>query len=332
VLAIAFLAIQSCSHKKKEENTAAVQQSVPPPDLEIDRLSKLIEANPSDAAAYYQRSKAYIDQKKFKPAFTDINRAIALDSSHADYFVTEGDILFANRQIPQAVSVFQRALALDDKNMDAYLRLAELHLYLKKYQESIQYANEALKIDKHRAKAYFIKGFVYKESGDTAKAISSFQTCVEQEPENYDAFMQLGLLFESKKNKLAAQYYSDALRLNPKSIEALYDRAMYYQETEDFNQSIEDYTAILQIDPNFKDAHYNLGYIHLVYLKVYDQAIRHFTDAIRCDPYFVKAYYNRGLCYEQVGDIAAAAADYKQALSIAPTYDPAIQGLKRVKE
>jgi tetratricopeptide (TPR) repeat protein len=325
-----LLLFWSCRQKKEEEKAASQQTATPV--TEVDRLTNEITVNPKNANAYYQRAKIYTGQKKFKPALADINQAIALDSTKAGYFLTQADILFTNLLIPQAKQAFEKSLELDPKNTEVYLKLAELHLYLKKYKDCLQYANEALKIDKHMAKAYFIKGFAFKEGGDTAKAISSFQTCVEQEPENYDGYMQLGLLYSARKSKLAAQYFSNALRLNPKSIEALYGRGLFYQETKEFNKAFEDYTSILRIDPNYKDAHYNLGYIHLVHLKVYDQAIRHFNDAIRSDPYFVQAYYNRGLCYENLGDIAAAAKDYKQALNIFPTYKLAKEGLKRVRE
>ena len=330
IIFIAALSVfYSCKQKQQEEKKP-VARAFSTIEPEVDRLSKEIKANPKNADALFRRAKVYVDQKKFKLAFADINQAVALDSLKTDYLLLQADVLFANMMIPQAVETFQKSIALNPKNTEAYLKLAELQLYIKKYKESIQYANEALKINKHIGKAYFIKGFVFKETGDTIKAISSFQTCVEQEPDNYDAYMQLGILYGAKKNKLAAQYYANALRLNPKSIEALYDRGLFYQDNQEFNKAIEDYTAILKIDPNNKDAHYNLGYIHLVYLKVYEQAIKHFTDAIRCDPYFVQAYYNRGLCYENLGNIAAAAEDYKQAIKIYPTYKLAFDGLKRV--
>ena len=328
IFAIALLF--SCKQKKSEEKTK-IPQTVYSVNAELDRLSKEIVANPQNADAYYLRSKLYIGEKNFKKAYADINQAVQLDSLKVDFLMLLADIQFANTMIPQAIQTFQKCIALNPKNIDAYLKLAELHLYIKKYKESIRYANEALKIDKHHGKSYFIKGFVFKENGDTAKAISSFQTCVEQEPDNYDAYMQLGILNGARKNTRAVQYYSNALRLKPKSIETLYARGLFYQDNLGYNKAMEDYSTILQIDPNYKDAHFNMGYIHLVYLKVYDQAIRHFTDAIQCDQYYVKAFYNRGLSYEYIGNATAAEADFKKALGIFPTYTLAIDGLKRLK-
>ena len=325
----ALSVLYSCKQKQQEEKKS-VPQATSTIEPEADQLTKEINANPKNADAYYRRAKIYVGQKKFKLASTDIGQAVQLDSLNVNYLLVQADVMFSSMMFPQAVETFKKCIALNPKNTEVFLKLAELHLYIKKYGESIQYANDALKIDKHIGKAYFIKGFVYKETGDTVRAMSSFQTCVEQEPDNYDAYMQLGILYGAKKNKLAPQYYANALRLKPKSIETLYDRGLFYQDNNELNKAIEDYTAILQIDPNYKDAHYNLGYIHLVYLKVYDQAIKHFTDAIRCDQFFVQAWYNRGLCYESLGNIAAAAEDFKQALKIYPTYKLAIKALKRV--
>jgi len=64
--------------------------------------------------------------------------------------------------------------------------------------------------------------------------------------------------------------------------------AMFYQEHDELNSAIEEYTNILKIDPKYKAAHYNLGYIHLVYLKVYDVALKHFSNAILCDPNYAE--------------------------------------------
>ena len=105
---------------------------------------------------------------------------------------------------------------------------------------------------------------------------------------------------------------------------------MFYQETADFNNAIETYTTIIQIDPNYKFAYFNLGYIHLVYLKVYDVAIDYFTKAIKADPAYAEAYYNRGYSFELRGDMINAKTDYKKALELKTNYQKAIEGLNRV--
>jgi tetratricopeptide (TPR) repeat protein len=321
----------SCGPNKTEEKKTATPVPVGT-EAEIDKLNKEINEQPNNADAHYRRAKIYVSEKKFKVAANDINAAVALDTTKADYYFLQADVFFANLLIPQSIQAFEKSISLSPDNADAYLRLAELHLYIKKYKESIQYANDALRIDKHRAKAYFIKGFVFKEMGDTSNAISSFQTCSEQEPDNYDAYIQLGLLYGARHNKVAIQYYNNALRLNPKSTEALYNRGLFYQDNGELNKAIEDYTAIKQIDPTYKDAYFNTGFINLVFLKNYNEAVLQFTDAIRYGQYYLEAYYNRGLSYERLGNKTAAEADYKEALKVMPTYKLALEGMKRLRK
>lgn len=126
------------------------------------------------------------------------------------------------------------------------------------------------------------------------------------------------------------EYFNNALRIKPESEEALYGRAMFLQENGDYDRAIQDYTQILKINPRNKNAHYNLGYVHYTYLKVYSQAIKHYDDAIAADPNYAEAYYSRGLCYEAVGNIDAAIADYQKSLQLKPGYELPQLGLKRI--
>jgi len=325
LLAVLF---SSCRHEapKKEQPGGHMGGEL------LEQLNRKIMENTSDPDLLAQRAAYFRDRKQYQNALNDINRAIALDSARAAFWTIKAEVLFSIVQVPQAVEAFQKVTSLDPSNADAWLKLAELSMYVREYQASINYANEALKVNSKLEKGYFIKGFVYKETYDTARAISSFQTCLEVNPKSYDACMQLGILFAAHGNPLALQYYGKALQLRPGSIETLYDRAMYYQDAQEYNRAMEDYTAILQLNPNYKEAYFNLGYIHLAYLKVYRQAIRYFSDAIHCDSLYIEAYYNRGLTFESLGDVQNAAEDYKKALSIHPRYELAQKGLERVSK
>ena len=121
--------------------------------------------------------------------------------------------------------------------------------------DALKYANEALRKDDRLAKAYFIKGFVYKETKDTANAISSFQTVVELDPDNYDAYILLGNIFSKRGNPIALQYFGDALRIRPSSTEAFYNRGLFLQDAGKLDAAVADYTTLLKLDPGYSDAH-----------------------------------------------------------------------------
>jgi tetratricopeptide (TPR) repeat protein len=328
LVAVAFLS--SCGTKKKNDEKAATDSTAAKVATPVDELTEKIKADLGNPELYSTRAKYYLAEKKFTPAMNDINKAISIDSTKADYFLTMANIHFATMNIPKSEEAFQKAISIDNKNIEAYLKLAEMYLYLKKYKESIQNANEALKVDPHLAKAYFLKGYVMAESGDTSRAISNYQTCVEQEPAYYDAFMQLGLIYSRRLKPLAVEYLNKALALRPSSTEVIYARGLFYQESGDIDRAVADYNKILEIDPNYKDAYYNLGYIEVNYRKNYQKGIEFFTKAIEKDKYYAQAFYNRGYCYEMLGDKQKAMADYKSALENAPKYDMAIKGMKRI--
>jgi tetratricopeptide (TPR) repeat protein len=67
-----------------------------------------------------------------------------------------------------------------------------------------------------------------------------------------------------------------------------------------------------------------------VILKVTPEAIKHYSRAIEANPAYPEAWYNRGICYEAVGNLEAAANDFREALKLRPAYPPAEEGLKRV--
>src|SRR5205085_7224819 len=122
-----------------------------------------------------------------------------------------------------------------------------------------------------------------------------------------------------RKNKMALQYYNNALRIQPSSTEAFYNRGLLYQNMGELEKATNDYEAILKLDRNYADAHYNLGYIDLAFKKDYNSAITHFTDAIRINKQYAEAFYNRGVAYDFLGDRKSAVKDYRQALNIVPT-------------
>jgi Flp pilus assembly protein TadD len=62
----------------------------------------------------------------------------------------------------------------------------------------------------------------------------------------------------------------------------------------------------------------------------YKAAVADFDEAIRLDPRDADAYQSRGAMHEELGNAAAARADYAKALEILPEHEDARESLARL--
>ena len=204
-----------------------------------------------------------------------------------------------------------------------------MYFLVRQYENAITHINKALKVDENIAQAYYLKGSVFKEMGDTSKAISSMQTAIEQDTKFFDAFLDIGILYASRKNPLALEYYSNALRLRPNDDNVLYAKAKLLQDLNKIDESVALYQEILKVNKNNANALYNLGAINLDKKKNPNVAIDYFSKAIAADPKYTEAYFARGVCFEQIKELENAKADYNMCLKITPNYEPALEALNK---
>ena len=297
---------------------------------EIDRINQIILDDPDEATGYYQRAIYRQQHDSLLTALADMERAILLDSTQAVYYESLGGIRYRNADIQGAMLSFEKCIELDDENAECKFRKAEILLVLRRYQETLDLVNEALRINENAAKGYYIKGWVYKEMADTNLAISSMRTAVEQDPDYYDAWIQLGLLHAGRFDDLAIEYYNTAIEINPRSTEAWYNKGMFAQSIGWDSLALACYAEIMVFDPHNPTAYYNSGWVELEMTGNNDKAIELFNKAVEILPEYYQAYFNRGLAHERNGDLDAARDDYRRALAVQPDYDLAANGLDRM--
>lgn len=324
------LLLGSCGSNESTQNKVVSDTTTIKTPEELNQLNAAIAADSENADLYNKRAKYYYSTNNLGAGLQDIEKALSLDSTKAAYYFTASNFYFSANKTGAAKAALEKCIALDENNVEAILKLAELYLYVAKYDKSIEYINKALKIDMYQSTGYFMKGMCYKELKDTAKAISSMQTAVEQDKQYYHAYMQLGLLCAAQKNKLAADYYKNAIRIQPKSIEAWYALGKCYQDMGDGDNAIATYTELVKFDTQNKFAYHNMGVIYLTNLKLNEKALENFSNAIKADAKYVDAYYGRGVTYQTIGDKKNATADFQSCLAINPDYTAAQEALKKL--
>mgnify|MGYP000878740981 CR=1 FL=1 len=336
VLSVALLCLflVRCSppqdEQLKNDNRKADSLSAALNSPELKAVNAELLKNPDNADLYFKRAGVYQTLKLFNEAVNDSKRAIRMDSTKAPYYLGLADIYFSMNNTRYAKELLEISAKKFPDNVEALLKLAELYFLVKQYQKGIDFANKALKLDENLAKAYYLKGSIYRESGDTAKAISSLETAIEQDNRFEDAFYDLGVLYAARKNPLALEYYNNALRINASSLNALYARAKYLQDMGKFDEAMTEYAATVKMHGDCENCYYNMGAVTLEIKKDAQKALEYFGKAIELNPTYLEAYLARGYAYSKLKDKASARADYNMCLKLQPNYDPAIQALNEL--
>ena len=331
-----LLVITACVNDNADNENRVEQQPKPKDTLttinhpQLEFINAEIAKDSTNADLYFNRALANQKLKNINEAIADYDKALSLNDTTSAYYLNFADLLITTNNVVPAINLLTKGLEKKPDDINMLLKLSKYYLYIDDTDKSILTANQVLKLEVSNADAYFTKGLAFVFKQDTMKAISTFQTATEQNPDFYNAFMQLGLLCAGKKMKLAEDYYKNATRINPASTEAYYGLAIYYQNNNLFQKAKDTYRKLITVDQQFKDAFYNLGYIYFNEDSL-PQALKHFNMATNVDLDFTRAYYMRGLTYEALGDTANAKKDYERTVAFDPDFEMANKGLERLR-
>jgi len=325
LLSIIILSAFSCKEDVKQADSVTN-------DLSADSLDLVLAKNPGDPQALYSKAKQLYTSGQYTEAMEVLNKKMALDQNDED-FLLKGKILFSDlrssENITNARKAFRISLKENPKNAEAYVKLAQIQQLLENHNRAIELVDSGLRINQYMSDAYFIKGFTFelrRAKGDTALAISSYQTAIEVNPDFYDAYIRLGDLHAGIPDSLALQYYQSAIDIQPNRVEAYYNKGIFLQNLGELDRAMDTYDKMLVIDENSFPALYNQGYLLLVYANEYEEAVLKFNRVISIKPDYAEAYHNRGLALKYLGRYEEAKKDFSKALEIIPDFDlPALE-------
>ena len=111
------------------------------------------------------------------------------------------------------------------------------------------------------------------------------------------------------------------MKTNDTKIEA-FRRGMDEFVNNNFSKSVEAFTKVIEIDPDFRLAYVSRG-AALMKMERNEEAIADFDHAIKLDPDHPKPYHLRGLARIERGDHEGALEDFGTAIGLDSDYGPA---------
>jgi len=296
-------------------------------------ISQRINKDPKNADLYYKRANTFFFENKFKEALADIEIAIELNPEVAFYHFKQGEYYMSGdtADAKSAEKAYLKAINLDPEVEEVRIKYGILLLAKQRYEETMEQMNTALGLNPANADALFFIGMVYKEKGDTIRAILKFRETVELNNTYYNAYMQLAYLFLETDPQMALLYLDNAIRIDEFSDEALYTKGLLMQNKEEYELAKEFYRRTKEINPGHMLAYYNLAYLEVLE-ENYNKAIEQLDKLLILAPEYIPALHFRGAIYQKLKMYDSALKDFKQAAKLEPENEEIAEDLRLLQE
>lgn len=300
----------------------------------LDAITREIQADPNNMALRVIRCEAYSAEGMLKEAETEARIIWEHDKTNWKSARLLAWAYFDNNKSKPAIKIIEQTLEIHPDTIQLLLLHSELNVKVKQYDEALVSAEKVLKLNPLHVEGLFMRGLTLKYIGDTINAMNNFQTAIEQDADHIDAYMQLADIFAAKKEKIAIQYYDNALRIDSTSYEALMGKASFYHQNYTQKNGMvplvkESYEKAILHHPQESDALFNYGLFYMEE-KDYKNANHFFGIAVQYDPQFGDAYYFKGEAAEKMGNVKEAIADYENAVRNNNRFERAEKALQRL--
>jgi Flp pilus assembly protein TadD len=141
--------------------------------------------------------------------------------------------------------------------------LADYFLGMEDYTEAIQRHREVIRAHPDNALAHYHLGFAYGLTGDHRKELIEYDKAVDLGLNNWELFLNLGLLyFEEGRLDAATQVLKLSALLAPWQPETHFNLAITYERRGMLDQAQQEMLLALDLDPEQADARNTLGVIY----------------------------------------------------------------------
>ncbi|RKX98583.1 MAG: hypothetical protein DRZ90_02290 [Spirochaetes bacterium] len=186
---------------------------------------------------------------------------------------------------------------------------------------------KVLEIEPDNGEAWNNLGVLYRRHGDDEKALAAFQEAEERAPDRPDIPYNIGNLYKSSGDfDKAVTYYNKAIEINPEYAPAFNNLGTLYETKKERGKALEVFRRGLSADSGDASLRFNMG---LVYQEEerWDDAREAFDTALKKRPGWVPGLNNLGIVLQELGKEDEAARTFRSLLDIEPENVSALNNL-----
>ncbi|SNC63347.1 Tetratricopeptide repeat-containing protein [Hymenobacter gelipurpurascens] len=288
------------------------------PKIQATELEGAIARQPRNASLYARRAAFRLEAGLVPAALQDINRALELDDSPAEFYFTKARALRAQGQLKSALEAAEEASRRGFTSPDLNLLVGETHLAERRYQDALDQMDRALQQEPDHAAALFYKGVAYIGLQDTLQALDYLRASLSRDPRQPETLHQLAFISNAFRQPAnAARYAARGLKLAPTYGPLWYDYGRQFELQNQPDSAVRVYAHTVQLDTTFYRADYRLALVAYKNHK-YAEAIPHLQRALRRAPRLAGGRQMLAESYESLARYPEAADQYRQLVAENP--------------
>ena len=215
----------------------------------IDAFHSVLETEPDNAEVYNNLGVAYSCAADFEHAETYFVKALELDPQLAQAYINLSDLYYKAGDIASAVGTLQKgSYELQDNLAIAHL-LARVYIDDQRWEDAIEELERVLDGEPENYDAYYDLGHVCFELGDYEAAISNFENVVEYRQDSELLYYSLAQAYEANNEiDKAISNYLKSIAVNDKFTLAYKKVGILFMARNDFEDAIEYFEEYANFD------------------------------------------------------------------------------------
>ena len=289
---------------------------------EVVEFKKLIDElyDPQSAEQFAKRGEQYLERGHVEPALRDFAEALRLDPESPEALAGRGRCKLRQSKQDEALDDFNAAIRIDPANLAARLGRAEIGVERGLYEQVIAEMTELIRRRPESADFYARRGVIHAIKRDFAEAEADLKKAIEREPTDPRLPTALGRVFvDAGQTDRALETFAEAIKKFPYYLPVYLELGnLHLRVRKDLNAAASVFTEALKRNPQSAEALFGRGDAFMQDGQ-YDRAMTDLMAAIRLAPKMATAYSLRGDILLISGDNRAAIADYRKALELDPS-------------
>ena len=226
-------------------------------------LNKATEIAPLDSRPVIKLAELSFLQGNSNLANAYLDKALELNKINPQAYYMRGIICMSKNDTVQALKQFMIARNQDDSFIDPVLQIANIYAAQRNSMARDFFAL-AIQMEPDNPGPYYDLAMYLQDNGDPEKALQIYDTLDARKPGNYQILFNKGyvnLVYLLEYDK-AIEEFDKALAVNPKSVDALLNKGVAYEQKGNYKTAKSIYLQILKDNPNYQlaiDALHRLG-------------------------------------------------------------------------